>query len=389
MVVKNIGRFLDDANETAISYKKYGETSEDKYPSFSVCFEGDDLYHFNESAIFNAYGIHLSDYEMMLNGETAFQYDYDPSSRRYSKTPLPPNYQPSVALAAGDLFQFHAIVKQTKLEAQNGSQRAFLVKNEGDSVERFAEDSPLYISYQSLNFFCMTRKESHYSNFVRHQDSVTLDVSLLQPNTKLQIFIHYPGQLIRSIDAPRLTIPLHRIVSPMNSLNKAKWVVNVKVSQTTVLRKRSIQTDPCNKMIDDHDQFLLKSVNTISDCIPPYWRSMIGTPSDLEECRSPEQLKNVNDIIKDYKTILEKSETPCLDMFSSVLWQRVRSQDAKICQKCISLEIVYLDKYYEKIKVLKSFGLEDFISNLGGFIGIFLGYSMMQIPRFIGMSTAY
>ena len=42
-----------------------------------------------------------------------------------------------------------------------------------------------------------------------------------------------------------------------------------------------------------------------------------------------------------------------------------------------------MDKYYEEITEIKDFGFEDFISGLGGFIGIFLGYSLMQIPELL------
>ena len=57
MTLKNVGRFYADANATAITYKKYGNTVEGQYPTFSVCFEGNGFYRFNESAVFTAYGI--------------------------------------------------------------------------------------------------------------------------------------------------------------------------------------------------------------------------------------------------------------------------------------------------------------------------------------------
>ena len=100
---KNIGRYHEDASGTAITYKRYENTAEDKYPSLSVCFEGDNLYLFNESAIFDAYGIHLSDYEMMIGGKQAFQYVYDPWSRRYIKIPLEKKFHPSIGFNVKDL----------------------------------------------------------------------------------------------------------------------------------------------------------------------------------------------------------------------------------------------------------------------------------------------
>ena len=48
------------------------------------------------------------------------------------------------------------------------------------------------------------------------------------------------------------------------------------------------------------------------------------------------------------------------------------------------LKFLYEDQYYIEIKSLQEFGFESFVSNLGGFIGIFLGYSMLQLPELIG-----
>ena len=82
---------------------------------------------------------------------------------------------------------------------------------------------------------------------------------------------------------------------------------------------------------------------------------------------------------------MEDREAPCLNMFSSAVWNEEGRDDLKICEKCTYLKIVYLDRSYEEITEIKGFGFEDFISGLGGFIGIFLGCSMMQIPQLLGI----
>ena len=66
MTAKMIGRYHEDANAIEIAYKKYSRTREDKYPSFSVCLEGDGLYRFNDTYIFSAYGIHITDFKICL-----------------------------------------------------------------------------------------------------------------------------------------------------------------------------------------------------------------------------------------------------------------------------------------------------------------------------------
>ena len=144
-----------------------------------------------------------------------------------------------------------------------------------------------------------------------------------------------------------------------------------------------------SKNIDDHDRFLLKSISNETGCVPPYWKGIIDTYTGLKECISPEEFKRIHDLTPDYNTILEDREAPCVDMFSSAVWNKRGNEGVEICEKCTNLNIVYLDKYYEEIGEIKDFGFEDFISGLGGFIGIFLGYSMMQIPTLLGISVLH
>ena len=375
MTLKNIWRYFDDANETTITYKKYLHTDDDKYPTYSVCFEGNGLYRFNESAIFNAYGIDLGNYEMMLQGQQAFQFEYDPFNMRYNKFPLPSKYEPSNDIKEEDLFKLPDIVKKASFVFANQSQSISFGENEKISFEISSEEQPFYISYQSSKLLCLTRKQGHDSDLIRHHDSLMFDLSFRESNTILKIFVHYPGQLLRSFDTPRISTVLS---GTENS------EIKLSISQSTLLRKRSVQNNPCNKNIDDHDLFLLQSVTNDMGCVPPYWKNLIGKLSNLSECKSPEQFKNLYHLTNDYNKISENRESACIDMFNSVTRIAERINDVEICRKCTYTEIVYMDKYYEEINEEKAFGFEDFISNLGGFIGIFLGYSLLQIPQYLG-----
>ena len=113
----------------------------------------------------------------------------------------------------------------------------------------------------------------------------------------------------------------------------------------------------------------------------------------MKECTSIEKMKKINDVIMDiYHEILDHSSSvlkmleinpPCLDMFNSIVWNSNNSRKSDLNSALI--EISYLEKYYEEIKQVEDFGGQDFVSNVGGFIGIFVGYSMMQIPEVLGM----
>ena len=128
MTVQIIGRYQKDENSTAVAHKQFGITFEDKSPTFSVCFEGDRMYHFNQSAIYTAYGIHLTDYNLMLNGKDAFRYIYDLSSRKYSKSFLPPEFKPNVSFGEQDLFQLPNLVESVSLISENLNKSLFCTK---------------------------------------------------------------------------------------------------------------------------------------------------------------------------------------------------------------------------------------------------------------------
>ena len=53
------------------------------------------------------------------------------------------------------------------------------------------------------------------------------------------------------------------------------------------------------------------------------------------------------------------------------------------------LLFLYGDSVYEEIQNTKTFDLESFVSGVGGFIGIFLGYSILQLPELLGLLASF
>ena len=48
------------------------------------------------------------------------------------------------------------------------------------------------------------------------------------------------------------------------------------------------------------------------------------------------------------------------------------------------IKLEYRERHYQEIKYAEDFGFESFWSGLGGYVGIFLGYSLLQIPELLG-----
>ena len=101
----------------------------------------------------------------------------------------------------------------------------------------------------------------------------------------------------------------------------------------------------------------------------------------LDICDTPIKLSKMYDYVNDYKRMMFNKSVPCVEQYATVAWNFVETK------KAISntiIKVLYPDIYYQEISYSSDFGLESVISNVGGFVGIFLGYSMMQFPDMIG-----
>ena len=383
MTVILIGRYEKDKSATSIAYRKYAERDEDRYPTFTICVNGDGLYRYNESAIYRAYGINSANYEKILQGEPAFRYEYDIQRHLYTRTSLPVGYKTYFKFKdfAQNSNDISGIIKESEFEAENPS---FTVshKKENISGEGFLDNPLFYISFQTLKTRCLSREWRYDTGVIRVKDSFTLDMDFLNLkfHTRIDLFIHHPGQLIRDLDNPIFTFEVDE-----SRYDYALYDLQMKVSQSAVWRKRSVKRRPCLQDIDDYDQYIQEAISRKLGCVPPFWNNRVNLTSLLEDCTSLEKLQQLKETVGDFKSLFHGFQTPCTDMFNTVSWNKKRNGIIdRIQDKLANIEILYADRYYEEIAQVADFGVQDFISNLGGFIGIFLGYSMMQIPELLG-----
>ena len=154
----------------------------------------------------------------------------------------------------------------------------------------------------------------------------------------------------------------------------------VKIGKVTTLRKRPGSNVPCDAELDDDDAKFREQIIKQIDCTPMYWTRREGKHLPEESCKS-DALRIADAFIQQYKTILKSYETPCIEMEISGIFERGEDNGIKDPQ----LTFLYEDSIYEEIENTKSFDLESFVSGVGGFIGIFLGYSILQIPELLGL----
>ena len=80
--------YSENRDDIYISMEKFNENPIDKYPTFTLCFQGDKFHWYHDNEIFESYGLNATQYELMLKTGTAMTDELNITSKLYSKIPV-------------------------------------------------------------------------------------------------------------------------------------------------------------------------------------------------------------------------------------------------------------------------------------------------------------
>ena len=373
-------RFLANEDTSSISNKQFNLEPHDKYPTFSICLKGRDIYWHKEEFLFNSFGVTSAQYvdTLMGNGQ---RYDFDEKTGLYNKELVELRNFTLIEFTNVALESYKVIIGAEFKTQQDHHAKYFGKGKTGGKLEY----NPFYVGYQTYDEICFTRSSEYESDLIRVHDLISLDRNLLKPGTNLnleiRIIVHYPGHLIRNFDKPSFRSILGSYIN-----NKQ---LELKISRVTKLSKRPDSNVKCNPDLENDDEQYLKEVVNGLKCVPPYWSHLQGiaklSTEMLRVCKTPEMLQNATNYVKHFKQVLGSYESPCVDMKSMVTFSRELDQ----LQRQFLIKVVYPETVYQEIKNVRDFTFETFWSTAGGYLGFFLGYSLLQIPELLHGAPSY
>ena len=376
MTNTQIMRFLENDDTSSIQFRRFNSAPKDTYPIFSICFAGAELNWYHDKSLFIRSGLSPSMYAKMLKGLEVFKYEYDSKSRLYDKASV--EYK-NTSEADGEKISLSVTDILTQLEYDTENLAARVQYHSGMMKSASAKKIPLYIGYRTPDTVCFSRASKDELDTVRVQDRLVFNQSVLgqkkYSDVRLKIFVHYPNQLLRSFHKPvfdsRIGSIAHRFWNP---------ILTVKIPQATVVRKRASSNVPCDDHLVEDDRKLQAEIIDVLKCIPIYWKQNVGTKMPYKECNKATELQNAFYFIQNYKNVYATYDPPCVSM---VDWSTVNSEEQNPLDD-LRIEFLYMATEYKEITNMQSFGFESFVSGLGGFVGIFLGYSILQLPDLVG-----
>ena len=370
LTVKDLKRYLDNDDTTVIEFKRFNASPDDKYPVITLCFHGKYGTHafiYKEEAL-NRSGLSVTQYWNMITGN---------SNATAVEIQSLPDFS-SVTTKLEDLTQTFSTTDR------NSQGVNMMIKNSKELFPKFHDPSqnttlipfptipdsywPFYLSYQNPDQVCYSQLSEFKHHFIKSNDYIRIDTGLLDYFEKggyLDVYLHYAGQILRSFVKEVISIKLLE-----DGPNKS---IQITVSGFSVIKRRLDANDPCNPNFEEEDIHYRNYIAAKIGCIPPYWINLQVILPGLKPCTSALQLKEGYRYSQygSVGKILDLQPLPCSEMTMISSIDRMNGS-------FLELGFMYRNDKYWEIRNTRDFGMASLWSSTGGFVGVFLGFSLFQ-----------
>ena len=157
-----------------------------------------------------------------------------------------------------------------------------------------------------------------------------------------------------------------------------------------VLRRRQKTQNQCYEN-DNYDRAIRDEIMKSAGCRPSYWASNLSIPI----CTTHESFKNlvsehVDQAVRPNRT--KQYIDPCVDIeklqidyveediqIGSWNYKREHNED----DEWFMIEFLILTNKFKEIKQIRKYSVQSLVGNLGGYIGLCLGYALLNLPAVI------
>ena len=264
-------------------------------------------------------------------------------------------------------------------------------------------------TYQDPMHVCLSKaRKFESSGLLKYQywEISTLEMLSSWGDYDIRIFVHQKGQLLRSLGAPTFVLENEFLKNKKERLGEGlTYKIDLDINSVHVLQKRHDSSEPCDEMIYDEDAIWIRNAIKLLNCTPTFLdktkyiseynqsntQKISCGKSQLFEFHSKYSPKS------HFERIANSYVQPCTEMESVVtsigksMAPNKNSIDSsgdlmspRSSLPRLEIMLFYKARYYNLATNEKAVTLLTLWSQIGGFVGIFLGYSLLQLPELIG-----
>ena len=390
-----VEEYIENKDSAAVRYKTYQniQSGPEQYPTFSFCVLGhigthlfgitkdkklyDELYNHPECQ--NSNTIHvwceIRLYQKMLLGIV----DITPNITLK-------NYNDKTV-------DFLRNINKWKLSTGISEMSDHVSENQVKTKEL---KNMMYISYQDGYRVCVTRKNDSNLGIDHLMDAFTVPLEFLGiPDLAFEIYVHQVGGLIGQLGrghSLKITPAMNsRAIELSNYFKESNATVSIsneiRFKAIEILHKRQGAEMPCDENNHDNDHEYKKAVIKKVGCIPSFWKSLIHDEiNNLPPCTKTSKYQEISNLLpgvqnnKNIRNGTKLYTQPCYEMMITVTttsrYEYTIFDEEKPHISCI---FYFEADRFKEIHNHQAFNLAEMWSQIGGFVGIFLGYSCLQV----------
>ena len=186
------------------------------------------------------------------------------------------------------------------------------------------------------------------------------------------VIFNYPQQVISGNVKGKKNWPMRK----KNDSNS--YVMEFNLQNLEVVHDRRKRRNQCKNFPFDQDSNELNNMVQMAGCLPQFINI---NNTNLPSCQTKNQMTDAYDALKEYFANRDDYvEDVCCRHLAKVdhdYWEYDMAGDGL---DYFNITINYLDSKYREVKEIKAFTIYSLFGNIGGYVGIFIGYAFFHIP---------
>ena len=365
-------KYYLDEDVSQVTYQDFHKTKEGIYPSVTLCFS---TIFFEENLKIYGDGINVSTYTDYLFGNywdaRMSEVDYDNVTIDIKDYFLGTMiYTPDWRHLYGDKFFQYDARKKNTFEGK---------VNELDKSMNTQWKPNVYVSYRGPDRKCMSVDIPYVPDEKVWTFGILFGSDIFPNGTRPDFYdfgikLHYPRQFLRS-NVQKYVWKSHE------NYQYGGYTMKFTVQKMEVLRKRNRRNAQCNENWKNDDVNIMNVNMKNNGCRHPHWKAAAGTLESTPRCATKEQMKYATEfqlskymlpcqsvkrilyIYDEYDTLLDQ-----LDFINNTLG-------------VFETMLEFLDNSYLEIRQVKAYDIQSLVGDVGGYIGLFLGFALLQTPE--------
>jgi hypothetical protein len=186
------------------------------------------------------------------------------------------------------------------------------------------------------------------------------------------VTFHYPNQYTSAKHVDMWTWP------DRDENASKSYRMEFELKNIEILQKRNKWRTPCIPGHPNIDRIWFKNYFQTMLCKPPYVYNISSVPP----CSTKKDMKIVSEDFHDYRLLGNGLALPPCRTLEKIEFnyheKDVKEEDNN--DPYITISITFLDKTFRQLLNVRAFDAISLFGNIGGYVGIFVGYALLHVP---------